>query len=127
MSGIGTIAAARVKPRGGSAPFIAVSMDAKWAKPHPSVPTTWRVGYQDGSAHRIISDRSAFIGSTDPSTHRILTAADLNMIYGATDDDRLALRARDRTVTDRMEVLGLEFLDPSTPTARTQGPHLTAW
>ena len=37
VSGIGTIAAARVTPRDGSEPFIVVSMYAKWAKPHPSV------------------------------------------------------------------------------------------
>ena len=29
----------------GSAPFIAVSMYAKWTRPHKSVPTTWKVGY----------------------------------------------------------------------------------
>ena len=122
VSGIGTIAAARVKPTDGSAPFIAVSMYAKWAKPHPSVPTKWRAGYQDGSAHRIISDLSAFVGSTDPSSHRILAAGDLNMIYGATDDNTLALPARDRTVTDRMTALGVEFLGPQHPDGRRASP-----
>ena len=39
VSGIGTIAAARVTPRDGSEPFIAVSMYAKWVTPHKSVPT----------------------------------------------------------------------------------------
>ena len=121
VSGIGTIAAARVTPRDGSEPFIAVSMYAKWAKPHPSVPTTW-MGYSDGSAHRIISDLSAFIGSTDPATHRILAAGDLNMIYGATEDNRLALPARDRTVTDRMEALSLEFMGPQFPAGRKADP-----
>ena len=81
VSGIGTIAAARVKPKDGSAPFIAVSMYARWVSPHPDVHSNWI--YQDGSAHRIISDLSAFVGSNDPSTHRILAAGDLNMIYGA--------------------------------------------
>ena len=122
VSGIGTIAAARVKPTDGSAPFMAVSMYAKWTKPHPSVPTNWRAGYQDGSAHRIVSDLSAFIGSTDPSTHRILAAGDLNMIYGATDDNTLALPARDRTVTDRMTALGMEFLGPQHPDGRGANP-----
>lgn len=121
VSGIGTVAAARVIPREGP-PFIVVSMYARWMKPHPSVPTNWGVGYQDGSAHRIISDLSAFIGSTDPSTHRILAAGDLNMIYGATEDNRLALPARDRTVTDRMAALGLEFLGPQSPDGRRASP-----
>ncbi len=122
VSGIGTIAAARVTPKNGSAPFIVVSMAASWIKPHPSVQTDWWVGYQDGSAHRIISDMSAFIGSTDPSTHRILAAGDLNMIYGATDDSTLALPARDRTVTARMDALGMEFLGPQHPNGRQASP-----
>ena len=120
VSGIGTIAAARVKPKDGSAPFIAVSMYARWVSPHPDVHSNWI--YQDGSAHRIISDLSAFVGSTDPSTHLILAAGDLNMIYGATQDNRLALPARDRTVTDRMTALGMEFLGPQHPDGRRASP-----
>ena len=76
VSGIGTIAAARVIPKE-APPFIAVSMYARWIRPHPLAKTNWKVGYSDGSAHRIISDLSAFIGSTDPRTHRILAAGDL--------------------------------------------------
>lgn len=121
VSGIGTIAAARVIPQDGQ-PFIAVSMYARWIKPHVSTKSSWSVGYQDGSAHRIISDLSAFIGSTDPTSHRILAAGDLNMIYGATDDNRLALPARDRTVTDRMAALGMEFLGPRYPAGRRASP-----
>ena len=114
VSGIGTIAAARVIPKD-APPFIAVSMYARWIKPHPSAKSRWFVGYQDGSAHRIISDLSTFIGSTNPATHRIIAAGDLNMIYGATDNNSLALPARDRTVTDRMDALGLEFMGPLYP------------
>ena len=121
VSGIGTIAAARIVPKD-APPFIAVSMYARWMKPHPHANSKWAVGYQDGSAHRIISDLSAFIGSTDPSTHRILAAGDLNMIYGATDDHPLALSARDRTVTDRMDALGMEFLGPRYPAGRRASP-----
>ena len=122
VSGIGTIAAARVVPEDGQ-PFIAVSMYARWIKPHVSTNSRWSVGYQDGSAHRIISDLSAFIGSTDPTSHRILAAGDLNMIYGATDDNPLALPARDRTVTDRMTALGMEFLGPRHPAGRRARPN----
>ena len=121
VSGIGTIAAARVVPND-DPPFIAVSMYARWVTPHPLANSRWGVGYQDGSAHRIISDLSAFIGNTDPSTHRILAAGDLNMIYGATDDNRLALPARDRTITDRMDALGMEFLGPWYPAGRLACP-----
>ena len=121
VSGIGTIAAARVSSAE-APPFIVVSMYARWLKPHPSTRSKWRTGYPDASAHRIISDLSAFIGSTDPGTHRILAAGDLNMIYGATDANQYALPARDRTVTDRMATLALEFLGPRYPEGRRASP-----
>ena len=120
VSGIGTIAAARIIPPD-SAPFIAVSMYARWTRPHRSTNSRWRVGFVDGSAHRIISDLSAFIGSHDPATHRILAAGDLNMAFGG--------RARERTVTDRMEALGLELVGPQYPAGRqadTTPDHLPA-
>lgn len=72
VSGIGTVAVATVAPRDSPEnAFIAVSMYARWMKPHPS------------SAHRILSDLSAFIGRRDPSRQRIPAACDLNMCYGA--------------------------------------------
>ena len=123
VSGIGTIAAARIIPRDATTPpFIAVSMYARWIKPHPSAGSAWRVGYADGSAHRIISDLLVFIGSTDPGTHRILAAGDLNTIYRATNDNPLALPARDRTITDRMAALGLAFLGPRYPAGQRAHP-----
>ena len=120
VSGIGTIAAARVIPRD-TAPFIAVSMYARWMSPHPSTKSRWRVGYPDGSAHRIISDLSAFIGNTDPGTHRILAAGDLNMALSGTDNEDPWL-LRERTVTDRMDALGLELLGPQYPDGRKADP-----
>lgn len=118
VSGIGTIAAARVIPLGNEEEsFVAVSMYACWIKPHPSTGSPWRVGASDVSAHRIISDLSAFIGHVDPSRHRILAAGDLNMFYGATGRD-LSLPERERTVWDRMAALGLEFLGPQAPNGR---------
>ena len=116
ISGIGTIAAARVTPRGRSADdgFIAVSMYARYIKPHPSTRTSWSVGAPDVSAHRILSDISAFIGHEDPSKHRILAAGDLNMIYGATGRT-LALPEREKAFWDRLAALGLEFLGPQAP------------
>lgn len=111
VSGIGTIAAAKVIPRDGEDGFVAVSMYARWRKPHPSTESQWRTGYADASAHRIISDMSTFIGYQDPAKHRILAAGDLNLFYGATGS-RLALPERDRTVWQQMHALGLEFLGP---------------
>lgn len=116
ISGIGTVAAARVRPRGRPAEdgFIAVSMYARYMKPHPSTGTSWNVGASDVSAHRILSDISAFVGHEDPSRHRILAAGDLNMIYGATGNT-LALPERERAFWDRVAALGLEFLGPQAP------------
>ena len=122
VSGIGAIAAARVKPDDAE-PFIIVSMYARWMKPHPSVPTPWWAGYSDASAHRIISDLSVFIGNTDPSTHRILAAGDLNIIYGALGKDPQWLTARDQSVFDRMDALGMEFLGPQHPNGRQGEPQ----
>ena len=121
VSGIGTIAAARVTPSD-VAPFIVVSMYARWMRPHPSTGTKWSVGYPDGSAHRIISDLSAFIGNTDPGTHRIVAAGDLNMVYGCEPDDPQSLAARERTVFDRMDALGMVLLGPRFPHGRQAAP-----
>ena len=117
VSGIGTIAAARVLPNEGEA-FVAISMYARWIRPHVSTRSKWRVGYADGSAHRIISDLSAFIGHVDPSSHRILAAGDLNTMFGVTEENPLALPQRDQTIFDRMIALGLEFLGPEYPNGR---------
>ena len=118
VSGIGTIAAGRVIPHDNEEEaFVAVSMYARWLRPHPSTKSRWGVGYSDASAHRIISDLSAFIGHTNPTTHRILAAGDLNMFYGAIGS-RVSLPQRDRTVWDRMQALGLEFLGPQAPHGR---------
>ena len=120
VSDVSTVAAARVTPHDGL-PFLVVSMYARWIKPHPSTNSNW-MGYSDGSAHRIITDLSAFIGSTNPSTHRIVAAGDLNMFYGATDNNRLSLPARDRTVFERMAALGLEFMGPQFPDGLQANP-----
>ncbi len=121
VSGIGTIAAAKVIPGDSEEEaFVAVSMYARWLKPHPSTNSSWRVGCSDASAHRIISDLSAFIGHADPARHRILAAGDLNMFYGATGT-RLSLPERERTVWERMKALGLEFLGPQAPHGRSAG------
>lgn len=114
VSGIGTIAAARVLPQSNK-PFIAISMYARWIRPHVSTNSPWKVGNADVSEHRIISDLSQFIGHRDPSMHRILAAGDLNTFYGATDDNRLVIANRECTVFDRMNALGLEFMGPQTP------------
>ena len=130
-----TLAAARVTPlhdgKPAAEPFFVFSMYARWLYPHPQAERSpSRLGghnlyaYTDGSAHRVISDLSAFIAHTAPSSHRLLAAGDLNTIYRAADDSRWENPVRARTVFDRMQVLGLEFLGPQWPDAerRTESP-----
>ena len=121
ISAPGTIAAAYVFPESGER-FIAISIYARWEMPHPRTRTSWGVGYADALAHRAISDLSAFIGYIDPATHRILVAGDFNLIHGATDSNRLALPARDRSVFARLEALGFEFVGPRYPHGRRADP-----
>lgn len=120
VSGVGTIAAARVI-RHDAPPFLAVSMYARWIKPHPSAGRS-SAQFSDGSTHRIISDLSAFIASAEPGTHRILAAGDLNLIHGATRRQSTVHPHRDRTVLDRMDALGLEFMGPRHPGSRRADP-----
>ena len=121
VSAPGIIAAAFITPEN-IEPFIAVSLYARWEYPHPRTKTSWSVGYQDAMVHRAISDLSTFIGSTNPATHRIVVAGDFNLIHGATDENSLALPARDRSVFSRLEALGLEFIGPQSPNGRQANP-----
>ena len=54
VSNVGIIAAAQVIPITGGEPFIAVSMYARWFRPHPTVRSPYI--YSDAAAHHIISD-----------------------------------------------------------------------
>ncbi len=117
VSGIGTITAARITPKDGSIePFVVVSMYARWLSPHPSTGSSWI--YADASAHRIISDVSTFIGSENPGTHRIVAAGDLNLFYGYGDNGDSYWEARYRSVFDRMNAIGMEFIGPQAPNGR---------
>ena len=120
VSGIGTIAAAKVIPMDDGEPFIVVSMYARWLQPHPTVGNPNWI-YPDASAHRIISDLSVFIGSFDNSTHRILVAGDLNIDFdfGRGTHD---FAPRANTVLDRMNALGLEYMGPQHPNGRRADP-----
>lgn len=125
-----TLAGARVTPLGGKRTgraFLVFSVYARWLDTHPRAEhSTSRNGgrsfgiYSDGSAHRAISDLSAFIGHTNPSAHRMLVAGDLNTIYGTADNSRLEKPARARSIFDRMLALGFEFVGPQWPDADTQ-------
>ena len=129
-----TLAAARVTPqhdgKAAGEPFFVFSMYARWFNPYRQTKRypSRRGGrainmYSDGSAHRAISDLSGFITHTNPSSHRLLVAGDLNTIYRAADNNPLEIPARAQTIFDRMHVLGLEFKGPQWPDAHTRaGP-----
>ena len=104
---------------GSTEPFIVVSMYGRWIGSHPGVKKGpgFEYGIADGSVHRIISDISAFIGHRNPGTHRIMAAGDLNIAYGHGFGDPY-WQARHRTVFDRMEAIGLEFMGPQLPNGR---------
>ena len=114
VSGIGTIAAARVTPASGQEPFIAASMYGRWREPHPTVGDRAWI-HSDASAHRIISDLSVFISPREGSTHRILAAGDLNLGFLG----RFQSDGRMQSVLTRMQALGMEYIGPQTPDAQT--------
>ncbi len=80
VSRSGTLTAAVVTPPD-IEPFVVVSMYSFWEKPHASA-GSWI--FSDASAHRLVSDLSAFIGREDG--HRILAAGDLNILHGYGED-----------------------------------------
>ena len=120
VSGIGTIAVAKVTPISDQEPFIAASMYARWREPHPTVgDKTWI--HSDASAHRIISDLSIFISPRDGSPHRILAAGDLNMGFLG----RFQSDGRMQSVLTRMQAFGMEYLGPHTSDGRTAPTYHT--
>ena len=115
VSGIGTMAVARVVPcEQTEEAFLAVSMYARWTQAHPI--TGKRPGiHADISAQRILCDLQTFMDYLDPSHYRMLAAGDLNLCYGATE---APWYERERLVWDRFNALGLEFLGPQLPNGR---------
>ena len=113
----GTLAAALVTPSTGE-PFTVISMYAPWEKPRGSDGTGWI--YADASAHRLISDLSAFIAQQ--KGHRILAAGDLNPLYGYGEHGSKYWATRYATVFTRMSALGLPFVGPQAPAGRLADP-----
>ena len=101
VSRLGTLSAAHVKAAG-LEPFVVVSMYSLWTRPHASTGSGWIVS--DASAHRLLSDLSAFIGQQDG--HRILAVGDLNVLHGYGDYGNEYWAERYGTVFDRMEAWG---------------------
>ena len=65
------------------------------------------------------SRTSSFIGHENPQTHRILAAGDLNILHGYGDGGSPPYwEARYRSVFERMEAIGMEFVGPQAPNGR---------
>ena len=117
VSRLGTLAVAIVTPLNGK-PLIVASMYAPWEKFHPAAQS--RQIYADASAHRVISDLTAFIGHTHQ--HRIVAAGDLNILYGYGEHGSTHWASRYGTVFARMATLGLSFVGPQAPNGRCAKP-----
>ena len=109
VSRLGTLTAAQVEAPN-LEPFVVVSMYSLWLRPRPSV-GSWI--YADASAHRLVSDLSAFVGSEDG--HRIIAAGDLNVLRGYGERGSKYWASRYATVFERMAALGLHDVGPRAP------------
>ena len=130
VSGIGTIAAARVMPRD-APPFIVVSMYARWIKPHPSTGASG--GRNSPMARRTGSSRTCRRSSAARTRARTVSwrRATSTLIYGATDDNQSTGRSLPAIGQSRtgMDALGMEFLGPGLPVWQARQPraaHLRA-
>ena len=92
--------------------FTAVSIYAPWEM-------AANRGYADASAHRILSDLSALVGSAD---HRLVVAGDWNILRGYGEYGSAYWKARYDTVFERAEALGLRCVGPAAPNGRQAQP-----
>ena len=111
------LAAARVRPQHVEE-FIAVSICAEYEYPHALVPG--RMKNVDSSLHRSISDLSAFIGR--PKHHRVIVAGDFTVMRGPSEYRDAYWSAREQTIFDRMDALGLQCVGPEGPHGRQADP-----
>ena len=112
-----TLDAATVTPPVGE-PIVIVSMYGLWLRPHFSTGSSWIMA--DTSAHRIVSDLSAFIGRQQK--HRIIAAGDLNILHGHGEDGSPYWATRYQSVFTRMQAMGLSFVGPQFPHGRQAYP-----
>lgn len=108
----GTLTAADVI-RDGEVVITAVSVYAAWER------TAKKTLYADASAHRLLSDLSALMGSPG---HRLIVAGDWNILYGYGEHGDTYFKARYATVFERAEALGLCMVGPQFPSGRQANP-----
>jgi hypothetical protein len=118
VSRLGTLAAASVRNPATGERLVLVSMYSCWERPHHSTGSGWI--YADASAHRLVSDLSAFVGQQQG--HRLIAAGDLNILHGYGEHGSWYWAQRYQSVFDRMKTLGLEFIGPQAPDGRQSDP-----
>jgi endonuclease/exonuclease/phosphatase family metal-dependent hydrolase len=89
-------------------PITVASIYASWEHPVSHLASRWI--YADASAHRIVSDLSALIGTEHG--HCLLVAGDWNILRGYGEHGSQYWRARYESVFARMEALGLRLVGP---------------
>jgi hypothetical protein len=114
----GTLAAAIVTPPSGE-DLVLASLYAPWERPLGITGSRWI--YADGSAHRLISDLSVFVGQQ--AGHRIIAAGDLNILHGYGEHGSSYWAGRYATIFARMSALGLSFVGPQAPAGRSADPR----
>lgn len=117
LSRAGTLAAARITLP--EEELLVVSAYATWDRFHPATDTSWSI-QADTSAHRVISDLAALIGSEKPTG--IICAGDWNLMYGYGEDGSAYWARRYQLVFDRMEALGIPIVGPQSPNGRQADP-----
>ena len=118
VSRMGTITVAKITPKDGSESFIIASCYAVWEKPLAIVKS--KEIFSDASAHKIISDISALIGSQ--KKHRILVSGDFNILKNYGENGSKYWAKRFTSVFDRFEAIGIPFIGPNHPNGRQAIP-----
>lgn len=109
-SRLGTVAAGEITTAAGELITVA-SVYSVWERPVKETKSSWI--YADASAHRLISDLSAFIGRE--AGHKVIVAGDWNILYGYGEKGSRYWKQRYGTVFSRMEAIGLKFVGPQFP------------
>ena len=111
--------------RGGTLTAADVLLDGKhivtvasaygfWEAPLSKTRSKW--SYADASAHRLLSDVAALIGSE--RGHKLIVAGDFNILYGHGERGSAYWKARYESVFARALAMGLVFAGPQHPHGR---------
>ena len=96
--------------------FIVFSAYARWEKTRDG-----KIIYADASAHRLISDISAWISKN--KGHKVIISGDWNILFGYGEWGNDYWKARYDSVFIRMKALGLPFVGPQYP----EGVQAAPW